>query len=238
MKAWQGNPELPSLRGHAHAMRFQIYTMYVNRKDLLVQAIESVGAYAGKVVVLDNSRDQNLTLDGFQGEIVRPPSPLYCSDSYNLILARAVKRRQQAFFIMHSDALASEDVIRQMLARAEELSREGKRWGVMFSNYDVLCLQNTQMLKGFAWDTNLPLYYTDVDFYYRLKLAGIDIVETRLPVTHQEGGSASVVADAAICSFVNSNWSRWRDYYMRKWGGDRDHEHYTVPFNGEDVASA
>lgn len=213
-------------------MDFQIYTMFVNRKDLLEQAIESVGAYGRKVVVLDNSPTQDLTLQRFEGEILRPPKPLYCSDSYNLILSRALKQREQVFFIMHSDALASEDVVRTMLERADDLFREGRRWGVMFSNYDVFCLHNTALLRDLRWDTNLPLYYTDVDFYYRLKLAGIDIVETHLPVVHQEGGSASVVADASITAFVNANWSVWRDYYIRKWGGERDHEHFTVPFNG------
>ncbi len=133
---------------------------------------------------------------------------------------------------MHSDALASPDVIHRMLGRAHELTREGRRWGVILSNYDVLCLHNTATLKEFSWDTNLPLYYTDVDFYYRLKLAGIELVETHLPVVHQEGGSASIRADAGLCNFVNSNWSRWRDYYIRKWGGERDQERYTVPFNG------
>ena len=41
-------------------MTYRIYTMYVNRKDLLVAAIESLGKHAGRVVVLDNSRAQDL----------------------------------------------------------------------------------------------------------------------------------------------------------------------------------
>jgi hypothetical protein len=34
---------------------------------------------------------------------------------------------------MHSDALASEEVVESMLDRAVELNKEGRRWGVMFS---------------------------------------------------------------------------------------------------------
>jgi len=207
--------------------------MYVNRRDLLMAAIAGIAGFEDRLTIIDNSHDQGLELDDFAGKILRPPAPLYCSESYNLILTEAVRRRLDLFFIMHSDALASPEIIESMVTRAEELNEEGRKWGVMFSNYDVLALHNTKALKGMEWDNNLPLYYTDVDFYYRLKLAGIEIIETGLPVIHQEAGSSVIRSDPGLANFVYSNMSKWQAYYNRKWGGDRDHETFTVPFDGK-----
>lgn len=214
-------------------MNYQIYTMFVNRKDLLQKALDSLAHYQGKVVVLDNSPDQDLDLTDFQGEILRPPVPLFCSQSYNLILREARKRGQEIFFIMHSDALASEDVVSKLLERARELTLANRRWGVLFTNYDVLCLCNTAVLQAFSWDQYLPLYYTDVDFYYRLKLAEIELIETYLPVEHQEGGSNALKANPALRAYVETNFPAWRTYYLQKWGGERGMEQYTNPFNLE-----
>jgi hypothetical protein len=211
-------------------MDFQIYTMYVNRQDLLEDAIASVGEYASHVAVLDNSPHQDLKLPGFPGEILVPPVPLFCSQSYNLILKLAVERGQEFFFIMHSDARASAAVVEQCLALGQTLKRDGVQWGVIFTNYDVLCLHNTDVLKDFRWDQYLPVYYTDVDFYYRLKLAGVQIIQSHLRVEHANGGSQTMKSDIATDRFVRINYPAWRQYYVCKWGGDRDQETFTEPF--------
>jgi len=213
-------------------VNFQIYTMYVNRKDLLINALDSVGRYCNKVVILDNSPAQDLVLESFKGEILRPSVPLFCNQSYNLILREAKRRNQEVFFIMHSDALASADVVGKLLTRARELTQAKRRWGILFTNYDVLCLHNTEALQGFSWDPYLPLYYTDADFYYRMKLAGIELIESYLPVEHQEGGSNSMKAETALHAYVETNYPAWRHYYLQKWGGERGQERFTEPFDG------
>jgi len=211
-------------------MDFQIYTMYVNRQDLLENAVRSVGEYVDRVVVLDNSAKQDLALPDVACEIVVPPVPLFCSQSYNLILKLAIERNQEFFFIMHSDAVASAQAVGECLALGSTLKRDGVPWGVMFTNYDVLCLHNTDALRDFRWDQNLPLYYTDVDFYYRLRLAGLQIIHSRLKVEHVSGGSQTMKSDMATDKFVRTNYPAWRHYYIEKWGGDRDLETFTTPF--------
>jgi len=178
---------------------FQVYTMYVNRKDLLQNAITHLGRFQDQLVVLDNSLGQDLQLNGFSGEIISPIVPLFCAQSYNLILKLAQTRRQGVFFIMHSDAAASETVVEQALAMADAFTKANVRWGVLFTNYDVLCLHNTSVLKDFEWDQYLPLYYTDVDFYRRLRLAGVALFETNLPVGHAGGGSQSERQRCCAC---------------------------------------
>jgi hypothetical protein len=224
------NPALR--RGSGPERLFQVYTMYVNRQEVLERAVTSLGKYQDHVVIIDNSPAQDLVLDGFPGEIRKPCVPLYCNQSYNLIQKLAATRGQQLYFIMHSDAMASEHVIEALLERAGELDAEGRRWGVLFTEYDVLCLMNGRVLRDVQWDRFLPLYYTDVDFYYRLKLAGIEAVETYLPVIHQDNGSTTH-SDVEVKAYVETCYPAWREYYTRKWGGDRGQERFVHPFNVE-----
>jgi hypothetical protein len=140
-------------------------------------------------------------------------------------------RGQEVFAIMHSDARATPKVIDCLLDAAEALTEAGRRWGVFFTNYDVLCLHNTAVLKDFRWDPYLPVYFTDVDFYRRLRLAGVELVETGLPVEHREGGSTTMKADAALAQFVACGYPAWEEYYRRKWGGGRGEERYATPFD-------
>jgi GT2 family glycosyltransferase len=212
-------------------MNFQIYTMYVNRPDLLMEALRSIERFLDKVVIVDNSPNTDLSLPGFPGEIYRPPAPLFCAQSYRVISAMAQQRGQDMFFIMHSDARASNEVIEEALAQGEAHTHNGVRWGVLFTNYDVLCLHNTAVIKDFTWDLCLPLYYTDVDFYRRLRLAGVELLETGLHVEHMEGGSTASRSDLSMYHFVQTGYFAWRDYYMRKWGGERGQETYLTPFN-------
>lgn len=214
-------------------MNFQIYTMYVNRKDLLIDAINSTGPFMDRVVVIDNSLNQDLELAGFPGEIAIPSVPLFCSQSYNWILKMAIQREQNSFFIMHSDAVVSPQAIDNCLKFADKLNREQIDWGVLFTNYDVLCLHNTSALSQFKWDQYLPLYYTDADFYYRLRLAGIPIIETKIEVIHANNGSSSMKSDLILDQFVRINYPAWRQYYITKWGGERYEETFTTPFNLE-----
>jgi hypothetical protein len=187
-------------------------------------------------VILDNSPQQDLDLPDFAGEIIKPVVPLYCNQSYNFILKLAQERKQEVFFVMHSDATVSWEVLERLLEIADELNRQQRPWGVLFTVYDVLCLYRTQILKDFAWDPYLPMYYTDVDYYHRLHLAGVEMVETGLRVGHQEGGSTTVNADTALNTFIQSNYAGWRHYYMQKWGGERDQERYPCPFNQSETS--
>jgi hypothetical protein len=132
---------------------------------------------------------------------------------------------------MHSDAVVSQQAIDQCLSIAEKLNNEQIDWGILFTNYDVLCLHNTSALSEIKWDQYLPLYYTDADFYYRLRLAGIPIIETRINVEHANDGSSSMKSDPILDQFVRINYPAWRQYYITKWGGERYEEAYTTPFN-------
>lgn len=90
---------------------------------------------------------------------------------------------------------------------------------------------NAEAIRDIHWDHYFPLHYTDCDYYYRLKLAGLELVESPFVVEHLEGGS-NTQRDLACKIFVESNYPAWRHYYQQKWGGDNGQEKYSIPFNG------
>jgi hypothetical protein len=45
------------------------------------------------------------------------------------------------------------------------------------------------------WDTVLPQYFSDCDYYRRVQLAGFELIETGLPVIHVDKGSNTLRSD-------------------------------------------
>lgn len=209
-----------------------IFMIYLNRPDLLRRAVTSLGEYQHHLVVIDNSPQGDFELDGFEGEVMRPPVQLCCNQSYNWALKRVRAEGYERFFIMHSDGLVSPRIVEKLWAKADDLDSRGSNWGIVFTNYDVLCLCRSAALTPFSWDHHLPMYYMDADFFRQLLLAGIELVDSHLPVIHQEGGSNTLRSDTAIQCYVKTGYPAWQQYYRAKWGGDRGEERFTVPFDG------
>jgi hypothetical protein len=137
------------------------------------------------------------------------------------------------YMVMHNDAEASEDIIEQLTDIAA--AKAGDKWGVLFTNYDSLAVYNTRAAAEVGpWDWKLfPSYYSDNDYYRRLKLAGWNLVDTCLPVKHE--GSHVINKIDKQAKYLNhmllSNFAR--EAYIRKWGGPPESETYLKPFNGE-----
>ena len=96
-------------------LRHRVFIMYVNRSEVFASCLDSLGEFRSSAVVIDNSNQSELGVRHPQIEIVLPSAPLYCNQSYNLIPRIAEDRELDVFFIMHSDALASERVVQAML---------------------------------------------------------------------------------------------------------------------------
>jgi GT2 family glycosyltransferase len=79
-----------------------------------------------------------------------------------------------------------------------------------------------------------PIYYEDVDWFHRVKLAGFRAAyrTVAVPCWHSDGGSrwfkVSQEADDAHHALFLACQAR----YVRKWGGLPPNEVFTVPFNG------
>ncbi|CAM6006565.1 unnamed protein product [Sphagnum balticum] len=129
----------------------------------------------------------------------------------------------------HSDAVAGEGVAEKLLEEARNLTAQGRRWGVLWTHYDVLAAFNVVAFENIGgWDTILPQYYSDVDAYRRLLLAGWECIDTGLPVEHK--ASSTINSDSRL-RFLNSvTFPMYGDYYRKKWGGTPGDETFNTPF--------
>lgn len=72
-----------------------------------------------------------------------------------------------------------------------------------------------------------PAYYEDNDYFYRMKLSGIDIQHSTFMNPEIYNNSMSIKRNPALNYSFNNN----KMYYIRKWGGEPDKETFSTPFN-------
>ncbi|HEX5444371.1 MAG TPA: hypothetical protein VFW87_11100 [Pirellulales bacterium] len=98
------------------------------------------GAFAGRMIVVDNSPSKELANVELKGcEIVTPPVPLTFTQTQNWMQALARHRECDLLFFMHSDGEAAPGAADALLGRAEREWADNDRLGAIFTHYDVLC---------------------------------------------------------------------------------------------------
>ncbi|MBN3523154.1 glycosyltransferase family 2 protein [Paenibacillus apiarius] len=214
-------------------MRYIVGIPYVNRKDLLYRAIDSIRPYWGNTFVLDNSAERELKHDtGLSRSVTvyEPPVPLTFTQSMNWFQRVAAEREADAVFYMHNDAEAHPGTPEAFLGVLEDLLSSGRKWGLALTNFDALAAYNMEAVRAAGpWDTIFSSYFADIDYHRRLRLAGYDEVFTGLPVEHH--GSSTRKSDSRFNFIVDTTWPLYERYYELKWGGKMAQETYLTPFN-------
>lgn len=202
---------------------FSAYILHTNRPDLTRKAFDSIRDLMPDIAIIDNAGD----LEDFPCAIVRPHVPLSATQSINFCLTNGLRLQNEFILWMHNDAEAHPG---SALALAERARTESSKWGVLFTNYDSFSAVNLEAVKEIGlWDTFFSGYYSDNDFYRRLRLAGYGTIDTGIPVTHI--GSQTINSDPER-RFMNSvTFPLYTNYYRSKWGGEPGSETYTRPFN-------
>jgi GT2 family glycosyltransferase len=120
----------------------------------------------------------------------------------------------------------------RFLAITEQEIALRRHWGVAFTHYDALVAFGMTMVRDVGpWDTNLPQYFADNDYYRRVRLAGYSVIETGLTVAHPN--ASSTIESDPRRKFLNGvTFPLYQRYYARKWGGEPGYETYDRPFNG------
>ena len=89
------------------------------------------------------------------------------------------------YFWSHTDVLlvpfSKEGTYELARQQVEAADAEG-RLGVMFFNYDLLSAVTTSAGDAAPWDPAMPQYGADCDRYRRLRLAGLDAIDKRIPL--------------------------------------------------------
>ena len=213
-------------------MKYILGIPFVNRPDLLERAIQSVRPLWQHTIIIDNS-DTGLDPSKWPVPVVRPPVPLTFSQTMNLLQRLAAERTCDCLLFMHNDAEAGPGTPEHLLTITEQAMASGRCWGVVFTHYDALAAFSMAMARDVGpWDTTLPQYFADNDYYRRVRLAGYETIETDLEVIHHNNASNTVKGDQRL-SFLNSvTYPLYERYYSVKWGGPPGCEAYDWPFDG------
>ncbi|KAF3928589.1 hypothetical protein AA313_de0202323 [Arthrobotrys entomopaga] len=150
---------------------------------------------------IDNPFHLNYTT--FRGRygvnIVRTPALLNFAQLQNYMLATAMNRNWTHYYWTHQDivVLSNEleipyrSLYENVLSSLADLLpsmpsvEEGSRWGIVWYDFDWLTLVNvaaaadTKVGVG-SWDTFIPYYATDCDYYERLRLSNFPILEKKV----------------------------------------------------------
>lgn len=200
-------------------MRFIIGIPFVNRSDLFRKAVASVpDDMRWCLRMLDNSTYLN------------PSVPLSASQSINYFIHVAYSLESDVLFFMHNDAEAEPGTFEGLVEKCEQLNKDGVKWGAVFTNYDCLVAFNMKAVKEVGdWDTNFPQYFSDNDYYRRLRIAGYPTFESGLPVKHK---CSQTIHSDPDREFMNAQtFPMYAQYYAKKWGGDPGNETFLVPFD-------
>jgi len=216
-------------------MKYLIGIPYVNRPDLLYLAVNSIKLFWPQAIVIDNSKNYDLRYDKQMSPeipVYEPPVPLTFSQTMNLLQRMALERQCQVLLFMHNDAEAHPGTPEAFLAVLQELQVSGRKWGIALTNYDTLAAFNMEAVMNVGiWDTVLPQYFADIDYYRRMRLAGYEEVITDLGVTHHNNASSTIKSDSDRMFLHHITFPLYERYYETKWGGKIGEERFNTPFN-------
>lgn len=231
---------LPRFPAHGILVRpreFFLAIFHANRLDLTLRAISSVEPWWKDTVVIDNSDDDRLR-DHWVANVVTvvtPIVPLTFSQSMEACRLEAITKQHPWYAVMHNDAEVSDpatlsELAAQTRSAVVDLNR---RVGGLFTNYDALVCFNTGAAHFVGpWDTNIPQYGAETDYYHRMRSAGFHFENAvNVPVLH--GVSQTIKSDSRRKWYHEAMNNEMMNYYRKKWSGGPGQERYTQPWNGE-----
>lgn len=185
-----------------------------------------------RVLVLDNSQIPTQPFNCKIGNVnhAHPPVPLSASQSINYILSSALSYDCEVAFFMHNDAACGPGDFETLLDFVSILNAT-RPWGAVFTNYDALVCFNMEAIKRVGpWDQNLPGYFSDNDYYRRLRLAGFPTVDTGIKIIHN--ASETIKSDPERQRINAATFPLYARYYAAKWGGEAGKEKFEKPWGG------
>ena len=207
---------------------YRAFIALVNREDLLRRAVESSYDVLPELTVIDNS-PHGITFDP-GCKVFRAPMPIQFSHSMNYAMLETRRQGAHICLWMHCDAWAPEGAYLKLIEAIHGYEAEGRKWGVVFTNYDALVAINTALIDDVGlWDNNIPWYFSDNDFYRRVRLGGYETIDTGIEVHHDY--SQTLKSDPEV-SFLNSIlFPMYQQFYRAKWGWVDGKETFDRPFN-------
>lgn len=214
---------------------FKAFIPFVNRPDLLEKAVASMMELSPHLSIIDNSQD-GLDPAKWPCPVIRPSVPLQVSQTLNFIFRLTREAGCGICVYMHGDGAAQPGVGLELLEMAQQATISGRNWGLIFTLYDILFALNMDLLKRVGeWDVNLPWYEADLDFYWRTKLAGLELMEGGMTDRIQHFSSATIRSDVKL-NFLNGIMHPLAtQYFLQKWGSKEEDKRFRVAFSRPDL---
>jgi hypothetical protein len=147
----------------------------------------------------------------------------------NWMLGETARQGRPFCVSMHNDAIIPDGACEKLLDYARDIDSQTRPWGVIFTHYDVLCVINPKVYEDIGgYDTNLPQYFLDNDYFYRMELAGWERLNSGIEVGH--AGSQTINSDPYLRHVNGVTFPLYEQYYRAKWGGGPGQEIFTHPF--------
>jgi len=208
-------------------MNFCILIPTINRKDLLIEALDFYTTHMPntQILIWDNGKQTIPTYPNT--EIFEAEYNYGVAASWNALIDKAWERGIENYLILNDDVIlrCGEGIINQMLVKCAE-TKAFHRCRPFYNWSAFILRKSTYDLVG-RFDENFKrCYFEDNDYQYRMRLAGIPIMyEDQLnPEIYRN--SQSILKDPLLSNYIDN-----RDYFVKKWGGMPDSETHKTPFN-------
>jgi hypothetical protein len=192
---------------------------FKNRPDLLERAKACVPTDLLRVLETDNSGENQFPF----------------SYSQSMAFLQDLACRYPYWFFMHSDGVAQREDFERLIALADGMIAQGRKWAVIFTLHDVLACINTSALASIGgWDTTFPDYFSDNHNYRRLRLAGYEMIQLENHTVEHgvDGkGSQTINSDPVLRRTNEILFPAYAQLYREIWGGSPGEEKFNTPWN-------
>jgi GT2 family glycosyltransferase len=208
-------------------MSFCILIPTINRKDLLIEALEwySINLPNVDKIVLDNGK-QNIDNQYLKTTIHEADENLGVSGSWNFLIKQAISNNHTNFLVLNDDVILQKDedslnsIIQNNANNDFNVCQPHCNWSSFILNKHIYDLVG-EFDEGFK-----KCYFEDNDYAYRMSLEGINIIHNRILNPDVYRNSMTIQKEPFLNNYIDN-----REYYMSKWGGLPLAESYKTPFN-------
>lgn len=227
-------------------MKKFIFIPVVNRFDLLEKAVKSVKLNNYNEYIIFNNSEQEIPesiYSGTQFRVWNPERRMTFTETHNIMRQYAIDNKFDFYSFMHNDGEIHDDTDIELVKYAESLT---ENWGVIFTNYDVLCAFNTKAFEDIGpwgdehWPQQENGYLLDNDYYRRVRSRGYIIKEitdreiTYVPMERVSGVShvgSATLREEKEQKIWDTQVKAVYEHYFKKWGGEPGQEKYLHPYD-------
>lgn len=144
--------------------------------ELLLKAIQDLYFQVDKFYIINNTDNEQLILSDPENkvEVITPIASLCYEQSLYASVKHSIKINSEYCLWAHTDIEVKPGAIQLLLEKYEEV--KNSKWGVIYGQYDALCLFNPQYFinehdKGDIFTS----YFGDNNRYRRMNLLGYNI---------------------------------------------------------------